>query len=156
MNQRLVSQMAGPDPSQQRQMAGQQGQMAGLQVQMVDSMSQWWTNKPRWTVSKASATLWSAFKKAKPGFQAKARCRWDRLKWQDLIRSGRLVLTARKKLSLQLEKAMAVLFYASQVFFSVAFVDVILKMFCILAPSATTSSESTRNPSDMKNSVCQK
>ena len=40
MNQRLVSQMAGPDPIQQRQNAGQQGQMAGLQVQMVDQQTQ--------------------------------------------------------------------------------------------------------------------
>ena len=46
MNQRLVSQMAGPDPIQQRQMAGQQGQMAfafamaGQQVQMLDQQAQ--------------------------------------------------------------------------------------------------------------------
>ena len=77
----------------------------------------------------------------------------DRLKWQDLIRSGRLVLIARQKLSLQLEKAQ-VLFNASLLVFSVAFVLVafafpsamaIGKMCCILAPSATTSSESTKN-----------
>ena len=40
MNQRLVSQMAGPAPIQQRQMAGQQGQMAGQQVQMGDQQAQ--------------------------------------------------------------------------------------------------------------------
>ena len=40
MSQRLVSQVAGPYPIQQGQMADQQGQMAGQQVQMVDQQAQ--------------------------------------------------------------------------------------------------------------------
>ena len=40
MNQRLVSQMAGPDPIQQGQMAGQQVQTVDQQVQTVDQQVQ--------------------------------------------------------------------------------------------------------------------
>ena len=74
-------------------------------------------------------------------------------KWQDPIQSRRLVLIARQKLSPQPDQARvlfnASLLLASVFLFPVAFAFLsawtIGKMFCILAPTAITPSESTKN-----------